>query len=115
VQTPRGDIRPEAVLRRRQRPPPAATKSTWDIIRIKLKEIVDREDKNEPLSDDALVDRAGQAGLQARPPDESPSTASALKIPSSRQAPGVLNPRVGQVSNLPGKLEFRLQPAQLDA
>ena len=29
---------------------------SWDIIRIKLKEIVDGEDKNDPLSDDALVD-----------------------------------------------------------
>src|SRR5439155_20317909 len=28
----------------------------WDIIRIKLREIVDKEDKNDPLSDDALVD-----------------------------------------------------------
>ena len=41
----------------------------WDIIRIKLKEIVDHEDKNDPLSDDALVVELAKFGytLARRP------------------------------------------------
>ena len=34
----------------------------WDIIRIKLKAIVDGEDKDDPLSDDALVDKLAAEG-----------------------------------------------------
>ncbi len=30
----------------------------WDTIRIKLQEIIDKEDKSNPLSDDELVDRS---------------------------------------------------------
>ena len=40
----------------------------WDIIRLAMKEIVDGEDKSDPLSDEALVDGACQAGLQPGPP-----------------------------------------------
>ncbi len=36
----------------------------WDIIRLKLKAIIDNEDKKSPLSDDALVDALAQEGYQ---------------------------------------------------
>ena len=67
----------------------------WDIIRIKLKEIVDKEDKNDPMSDDALVDEPGQAGLQTR-------SANEHQVPQGAQdsllapAPGVLSARSGR-------------------
>ena len=56
----------------------------WDIIRIKLKEIVDAEDKNDPLSDDALVDELAKHGytLARRTVTK---YRKALDIPSSRQ------------------------------
>lgn len=56
----------------------------WDIIRIKLKEIVDRENKDDPLSDDALVDELAKQGytLARRTITK---YRKALKIPSSRQ------------------------------
>jgi len=36
----------------------------WDTIRIKLQELIDREDKVKPLSDDALVDSLAEQGLK---------------------------------------------------
>jgi RNA polymerase sigma-54 factor len=56
----------------------------WDIIRIKLKEIVDQEDKNDPLSDDDLVKELAKQGytLARRTITK---YRKALKIPSSRQ------------------------------
>ncbi len=35
----------------------------WDTIRIKLQELIDKEDKNKPLSDDALVEALAAQGL----------------------------------------------------
>ncbi|MCA9035902.1 MAG: RNA polymerase factor sigma-54 [Planctomycetaceae bacterium] len=35
----------------------------WDTIRIKLQELIDNEDKSNPLSDDALVDELGKQGI----------------------------------------------------
>jgi RNA polymerase sigma-54 factor len=57
---------------------------SWDIIRIKLKEIVDKEDKNDPLSDDSLVDALSTQGytLARRTVTK---YRKALNIPSSRQ------------------------------
>jgi len=56
----------------------------WDIIRIKLREIVEKEDKNDPLSDDALVvELAKQGYTLAR--RTITKYRKALKIPSSRQ------------------------------
>ena len=56
----------------------------WDIIRIKLKEIIAAEDKNHPLSDDDLVKELAKHGY-----DLARRTITkyrkALKIPSSRQ------------------------------
>lgn len=56
----------------------------WDIIRIKLREIVDKEDKNDPLSDDALVDELAKQGYQLARRTVT-KYRKALKIPSSRQ------------------------------
>jgi RNA polymerase sigma-54 factor len=56
----------------------------WDIIRIKLKEIVDHEDKNDPLSDDALVDQLAAQGYQLARRTVT-KYRKALNIPSSRQ------------------------------
>lgn len=56
----------------------------WDVIRIKLKEIVDGEDKNNPLSDDDLVKMLSKQGytLARRTVTK---YRKALNIPSSRQ------------------------------
>jgi RNA polymerase sigma-54 factor len=56
----------------------------WDIIRLKLKEIVDKENKDDPLSDDALVDELAKQGytLARRTVTK---YRKALNIPSSRQ------------------------------
>ncbi len=56
----------------------------WDIIRIKLKEIVDGEDKRDPLSDDALVDELAKQGYQLARRTVT-KYRKALNIPSSRQ------------------------------
>jgi RNA polymerase sigma-54 factor len=56
----------------------------WDIIRIKLKEIVEKEDKNDPLSDDALVDELAKQGYKLARRTIT-KYRKALKIPSSRQ------------------------------
>lgn len=56
----------------------------WDIIRLKLKELVDHENKDDPLSDDALVDELAKQGytLARRTVTK---YRKALNIPSSRQ------------------------------
>jgi RNA polymerase sigma-54 factor len=55
----------------------------WDRVRIKLQEIVDNEDKKSPLSDDAIVEELGKAGI-----DVARRTVTkyrkAMNIPSSR-------------------------------
>ncbi|MCX7393367.1 MAG: RNA polymerase factor sigma-54 [Planctomycetales bacterium] len=56
----------------------------WDIIRIKLKEIVDQEDKNDPLSDDALVLGLAKHGYNLARRTVT-KYRKALDIPSSRQ------------------------------
>lgn len=57
---------------------------SWDIIRIKLKEIVDNEDKNDPLSDDALVDALSAQGFTLARRTVT-KYRKLLDIPSSRQ------------------------------
>lgn len=56
----------------------------WDIVRLKLKEIVDNEDKSDPLSDDALVAEMAKHGytLARRTVTK---YRKAMDIPSSRQ------------------------------
>ncbi|QDU45999.1 RNA polymerase sigma-54 factor [Symmachiella dynata] len=56
----------------------------WDVIRIKLREIVDAEDKSRPLSDDALVDELAKHGYKLARRTIT-KYRKAMDIPSSRQ------------------------------
>jgi RNA polymerase sigma-54 factor len=56
----------------------------WDIIRIKLHEIVDKEDKREPLSDDDLVAELKKQGLNVARRTVT-KYRQKMGIPSSRQ------------------------------
>lgn len=56
----------------------------WDIIRIKLKEVVDNEDKRNPLSDDEIVEALAKHGFQLARRTVT-KYRKALNIPSSRQ------------------------------
>lgn len=57
---------------------------SWDIVRIKLKEIVDGEDKSDPLSDDALVEALAAQGFTLARRTVT-KYRKLLNIPSSRQ------------------------------
>ena len=56
----------------------------WEIIRLKMKEIIDNEDKSRPLSDDALVDALAAQGFQLARRTVT-KYRQRLNIPSSRQ------------------------------
>jgi RNA polymerase sigma-54 factor len=56
----------------------------WDIVRLKLKELVDSENKRDPLSDDALVEELAKQGYQLARRTVT-KYRKALSIPSSRQ------------------------------
>jgi len=56
----------------------------WENIRLKLKEIVDKEDKSDPLSDDALVLELSRHGINLARRTVT-KYRKALNIPSSRQ------------------------------
>jgi len=56
----------------------------WDIIRIKLKEVVENEDKHNPLSDDEIVEALAKHGFQLARRTVT-KYRKALNIPSSRQ------------------------------
>jgi len=56
----------------------------WDVIRIKLREIVDGEDKSNPLSDEALVDELAKHGYKLARRTVT-KYRKAMNIPSSRQ------------------------------
>ena len=56
----------------------------WDIIRLKLKEIVEKECKDDPLSDDALVEELAKQGYNLARRTVT-KYRKALNIPSSRQ------------------------------
>ncbi|HEY2882073.1 MAG TPA: RNA polymerase factor sigma-54 [Pirellulales bacterium] len=56
----------------------------WDTVRMKLQEIVDKEDKSNPLSDDDLVIELGKAGLTVARRTVT-KYRKAMNIPSSRQ------------------------------
>lgn len=56
----------------------------WEIIRLKLREIVDAEDKSDPLSDDALVEELAKHGYNLARRTVT-KYRKALDIPSSRQ------------------------------
>ena len=56
----------------------------WETIKQKLLEIIDKEDKANPLSDEDLVDKLGQAGFPVARRTVT-KYRKMLKIPSSRQ------------------------------
>ncbi|MEM1062685.1 MAG: RNA polymerase factor sigma-54, partial [Planctomycetota bacterium] len=56
----------------------------WDIIRLKLKAIVDGEDKSSPLSDDALVEKLAEHGYKLARRTVTKYRKN-MNIPSSRQ------------------------------
>ncbi len=56
----------------------------WGIIRLKMKEIIDGEDKSKPLSDDALVDALAKEGYNLARRTVT-KYRKAMNIPSSRQ------------------------------
>ncbi|HEX2474671.1 MAG TPA: RNA polymerase factor sigma-54 [Lacipirellulaceae bacterium] len=55
----------------------------WDRVRIKLQEIIDNEDKTKPLSDDAIVEELGKAGITVARRTVT-KYRKAMNIPSSR-------------------------------
>jgi RNA polymerase sigma-54 factor len=55
----------------------------WDRVRIKLQEIIDSEDKTKPLSDDAIVEELGKAGITVARRTVT-KYRKAMNIPSSR-------------------------------
>jgi RNA polymerase sigma-54 factor len=56
----------------------------WDTIKQKLLEIIAKEDKQNPLSDEEIVDEMGQQGLKVARRTVT-KYRQALNIPSSRQ------------------------------
>ena len=56
----------------------------WDIIRIKLQELIDKEDKRHPYSDDELVKQLGNAGIKVARRTIT-KYRQKMGIPSSRQ------------------------------
>jgi RNA polymerase sigma-54 factor len=56
----------------------------WDVVRIKLQEIIDKENKAEPLSDEDLVKKLAEHGLTVARRTVT-KYRKAMKIPSSRQ------------------------------
>src|SRR5262249_31312529 len=56
----------------------------WDTVRMKLQEIIDKEDKANPLSDDDLVAELGKHGLTVARRTVT-KYRKAMNIPSSRQ------------------------------
>src|SRR4051794_4254784 len=55
----------------------------WDRVRIKLQEIIDNEDKTKPMSDDAIVEELGKAGITVARRTVT-KYRKAMNIPSSR-------------------------------
>ena len=72
----------EAVLRRRHHSADGE-EVAWDRVRIKLQEIIDNEDKTKPLSDDAIVEELGKAGITVARRTVT-KYRKAMNIPSSR-------------------------------
>ncbi|HTQ39841.1 MAG TPA: RNA polymerase factor sigma-54 [Pirellulales bacterium] len=62
----------------------AGEEVAWDTVRMKLQEIIDKEDKANPLSDDDLVSELGKHGLTVARRTVT-KYRKAMNIPSSRQ------------------------------
>ena len=58
----------EALLRRRHARRATGEEVAWETIKQKLLEIIDKEDKSNPLSDEDLVDKLQRGRLPRRPP-----------------------------------------------
>jgi len=56
----------------------------WDTVRLKLQEIIDKEDKRRPLSDEALVEQLAAEGVTVARRTVT-KYRKAMDIPSSRQ------------------------------
>jgi RNA polymerase sigma-54 factor len=56
----------------------------WDVIRIRLKELIEKEDKSDPLSDDAIADALAKQGYPLKRRTVT-KYRKILNIPSSRQ------------------------------
>jgi RNA polymerase sigma-54 factor len=56
----------------------------WDTVRLKLQEVIDKEDKHHPLSDDDLVTELGKHGLTVARRTVT-KYRKLMKIPSSRE------------------------------
>jgi RNA polymerase sigma-54 factor len=89
----------------------------WDIIRIRLQEIVDKENKSSPFSDDELVEELKKQGLVVARRTVT-KYRQKMNIPSSRQrrdwsktAPGAAAPGPAPAVNLPGHHGLPIAPA----
>jgi RNA polymerase sigma-54 factor len=67
----------------------------WDAVRLKLQEIIDQEPKDDPYSDDALVEELGKCGITVARRTVT-KYRKAMDIPSSRQRRDWKLPRGGQ-------------------
>jgi len=68
----------------------------WDAVRLKLQEIIDQEPKDDPYSDDALVEELGKRGITVARRTVT-KYRKAMDIPSSRQRRDWKLPRGGQL------------------
>ena len=77
VQTPRGIFPLKRFFGGGTKNEPTGEEVAWETIKQKLLEIIDNEDKSNPLSDEDLVDEAERGRLPGRPPhgDEVPQDA----------------------------------------
>jgi RNA polymerase sigma-54 factor len=57
---------------------------SWDVVRVKIREIVDQEDKQKPLSDDAIVQALAKRGVQVARRTVT-KYRKTMNIPSSRE------------------------------
>ena len=64
VQTSSGHFRLQAVLRRRDHDCRFGDEIAWDTIKQKLLEIIAKEDKQNPMSDEEIVDEMERQGLK---------------------------------------------------
>jgi RNA polymerase sigma-54 factor len=69
----------------------------WDTVRIKLQEIIDSEPKDDPYSDDALVEELGKRGITVARRTVT-KYRKAMRIPSSRQRRDWKLPRNGRAA-----------------
>jgi RNA polymerase sigma-54 factor len=61
-----------------------AEEVAWDTVRLKLQELIDNEDKQDPLSDDDLVKELAKLGIKVARRTVT-KYRKAMKIPSSRE------------------------------